>query len=136
MDEGFAAQSPAVPVAVAELDAAMDSDHYVRLSAPNIENGDRFPEPTSAKTPQFSISNEQYEQTGQNYHARQQACHCIFGAIFAVVFVVFLGVIISNIRNINSGQSSSYWAVGTGGRSSYPGYGTYSGFSTDYDDMY
>jgi hypothetical protein len=134
MDEGFAAQSPPVPVAVAELDAAMDSNHYVRLSAPTIENGDRFPEPTTVKTPQFSISNEEYEQTGQNYHARQRACSCILGAIFAVVFVVFLGIIISNI---NSGQSSSHWAVGTGGRSSYHrGYGTYSGFSNDDDDMY
>jgi hypothetical protein len=132
MEEGFVAQLPAVPEAVVELDSAMASNHYDRLGAPNVENGDRLPEPTAVKTPQFSISNEEYEETGQNYHDRQQAWRCIVGAIFAGVFVVFLGIIISNVKGDGTG---SYWTVGTGGRSSYHrGYDTNNGFTTD--DMY
>jgi hypothetical protein len=130
MEEGFVAQLPVVPEAVAELDSAMDSN-LVRLGA-NMENGDRLPIPTAVKTPQFSISNEEYEEMGQQYHDRQRAWRCIVGAVFAGVFVVFLGIIISNV---NGDGTSSYWTVGTGDKSSYHrGYGTYNGFTTD--DMY
>lgn len=131
MEEGFVAQSAVDPV-VEELDSAGDSSHYVRLSAPNMDNADPIPETAAVKTPQFSISNEEYEETGHKYHDRQQAWRCIVGAIFAGVFVVFLGIIISNI---NSNRTGSYWEVSTGDSSSYHrGYGTYNGYSTD--DLY